>query len=156
MAYNQYAQEMTEDPLVKNYGQTSITSSTPTTIAVMGTYYKILGTTVDTATYNFHSSGDNRLICDDLVSKMYLVSINISASIALLTAVCGFTIAKNGTAITSSSILNTVGTATSLGNVSLQILVDLIKDDYIEVYISNTTGTDSITVTNMNLVITQI
>ena len=87
---------------------------------------------------------------------MYLVSINISASIALLTAVCGFTIAKNGTAITSSSILNTVGTATSLGNVSLQILVDLIKDDYIEVYISNTTGTDSITVTNMNLVITQI
>lgn len=156
MAYNQFAQELTEDPSNRNYGQTSITSSTPTTIAVMGTYYKVLGTTVDTATNGFHASGDNRLICDDLVSKMYSISINISASVVALTEICKFTIAKNGTAITANEILFTVGISTDIGTSSSTILVDLIKDDYIEVFISNTTGTTAVTVTNMNLVVTQI
>jgi hypothetical protein len=156
MAYNEFAQEITETVGAKNYAELHITVSASNSIAGAGTYYKVNGTTAVDDSLNFSASGNNRLICDDLVTKKYLVIISLSASVSSGSVVASFGLNKNGTVDTSSVIKTTVGVASSIQSCSSSVIMTLAKDDYIEVILANNTNTQSLTVTNMNLTLIEI
>lgn len=157
MAFNQFAQELTASPAgIKNYAELHLTVSAVNTIAGAGTYYKVAGTTAVDAALNFSASGNNRLVCDDLVTKNYLVIISLSASVATGSVIASFGLNQNGIVNNSSIIKTTVGTASAIQAVSSSIIMTLAKDDYIEVILTNNTNTQSLTVANLNLTLIEI
>lgn len=157
MAFNQFAQELTAAPAgIKNYAELHLTVSVTNTIVGAGTYYKVNGTTIVDTALNFSASGNNRLICNDLVTKKYLVIISLSASVASGSVVASFGLNQNGTIDASSVIKTTVGAASAIQSVSSSVIMTLAKDDYIEVILANNTNTQSLTVANMNLTLIEI
>jgi len=156
MAYNQFAQELIAPVGVRNYAELHLTVSAANTIAGAGTYYKVNGTTAVDDALNFSASGNNRLICDDLVTKKYLVIISLSASVASGTVIASFGLNQNGIVDNSSVIKTTVGVASVIQSVSSSVIMTLAKDDYIEVILANNTNTQSLTVSNMNLTLIEI
>lgn len=155
MAYNEFAQEITSSVSAKNIAELHITSPAATTIAGAGTYYKVAGTTNADEMSGFSTSGNNRVICDDLVSKKYIVFINISAFVSTGSVVATFGVNKNGIVDTDSVMSSVIGSASNIQSTSIQLIMTLVKDDYVEVVLTNNTNTNSITVSKMNLLLTE-
>jgi hypothetical protein len=122
-------------------------TSTPTTTT--NTYVKLAGTTSSTTLQKFSSPTSNRLTYTGKrdISARVFISVtgtapgnNVSYSIAL---------AKGGVIIASPHA--STGTM-SIGQAFLMVLdteVNLVTNDYLEVYIKNNTGTTAITITDL-------
>ena len=65
-------------------------------------------------------------------------------------------IGKNGTTILSSQEHVTTGAAGRAENVFVQSIVELAENDYIEMFVANSSDTTNITVVDMNLIIERI
>jgi len=57
-----------------------------------------------------------------------------------------FAIAKNGAVISESRTLNEIKTINEVHQVSVTALVSLATDDYVEVFVANTSSTDDVKV----------
>jgi hypothetical protein len=68
----------------------------------------------------------------------------------------GVYIAKNGSLIASSEVYLTTNTANRAENISVQTVEELTANDYIEIYIENSTDTSNLTVTDMNVIIIEV
>lgn len=60
-------------------------------------------------------------------------------------------IAKNGTAVIASKVLKTLRATTDTETIILNALISLATNDYLEVYVGNTTAGNNITVLSLNL-----
>lgn len=121
-------------------------NNTATTISAQSTFYKISGTTTANSANKNFSHSDNKLTYTGTPTKMFLVTVT-----ATLTGTSGnlaaVRIAKNGSTIGSTHF------ATSLnGIVATQGYFQLATNDYIEVFVSNSSGTNSITAINLNVI----
>lgn len=130
-------------------------NATATTIAVAGTYYKVLGTTLaGSLVQRFNVATSNRAIYTGALTSQFKVTVSLS-----FTGTNGndirFRIAKNGTTIASTQISRTVNGTGNYASLSLQDIVQLSTNDYIEVFATNSGATNSITVSDLNVIITR-
>lgn len=146
------------DSTIMPFGSLSMTTPAATTIAVAGTYYKALGTTTISSTVEDVADGsvNNRLVYTGTPDRHF----NIEASVAMTTQsnsqIVGMKIAKNGTPIDDTIVRRKVGTGSDLGAAGVQGDVQMSTDDYLELFITNESGTTTVTIETLNLFIAGI
>ena len=131
---------------------------TETTFTTTDTFTKIVGVTTTTgATNSKFVATDNRLTCTAGIERQYLTQ--VSATVVTSTdTVCSLGIfdSSNGNAILDASTLefecvNGVPITISITDVHKHEL-----GEYVEVHISNLNNTDPVTVTSLNVLVTQL
>jgi hypothetical protein len=130
-----------------------ITTPIVTPVAVAGTYYKALGTTTeDIELVDMTAAVANQLVYTGTAPRHFIVTATISVSTATNNHVAGFKLAKNGVVIDESIIRTKINITTDIKAITLVAHVDLASTDYIEVWLTDETGTGSnITIQNMHL-----
>lgn len=125
-------------------GNTTSTNTSPN-----DTYVKVAGTTTATKLLKFSSPTDNRLMYLGTEDKIVNVDIIVSGRSPANTA--NFTIAvyKNGSIITGPVMSTGLMTNNQAFSLVLKTDVDVITNDYFEVYIKTTTNNTPITIANM-------
>jgi hypothetical protein len=120
--------------------------STPasTTISVTNTWYKIAGTTTATTTERF-SHSNNRLTYSGNNTQKVLINFTGDFIDGAGTPIAQIAIAKNGTVETSTIMRVDLKHSGGADNASITAIMTLDRDDYIEVFIRNTTNTNDVT-----------
>lgn len=136
------------------HGQLYISTPAATTVSGAGTFVKAAGvTTLESSPYLFDMPADNRLRYTGLVSTH--VNVMASLSFSLSTGhrdVISAAIYKNGTLIPGTTI--TTDSAPSAGvqrNMAIFGNTEMAPNDYLEVWVTDETDTDSITLGKMML-----
>lgn len=155
MAYNSFAQELTAPVGSTSYCEMHLTVSSTNTIAGIGTYYKVNGTTaIDTTSGDFTMPVNNRITFG--TAGTYLVITSLTANTSSGSILARFGLSLN-TIVESSSIQNTtIGVAFASQAVSTSNFFTVIAGDYLEVILANNTNTNSISVSKMNLTILKV
>jgi hypothetical protein len=132
-------------------------NATATTVGVIDTFYKIAGTTTASADNAKFSHSDNRLTCDAVINRKYLIQATLSFTTSA-NNVCefGFYDSQLAGIRTPSRTKSTANTGGRAENVTLFCIVNMDNADYIEVHCANKTGANNITVDNLNFIVTEI
>jgi len=142
--------ELTTKPPV---AEMIVNTPAATTIAVAGTFYKGEGTTLLSAgSINFNMPVDNRLRYTGVLTKLFHVVSVISYSVASgANQQMRARIYKNGVFISGSEILDTITTSADINSSSVNTLVELATNDYLEIFITNSSSTNNITLQTINM-----
>jgi len=128
-------------------------NATATTIAVVSTPVKAAGTTTSSAiTQSFTNSTANRATYTGVIQRDFKVSAVMSVESGN-NNVIGLYIAKNGTIVVESEIYITTNAGGRAEAGVCQAIIEAVTDDYIEVFVENSTGTTNITVTDLNVIV---
>jgi hypothetical protein len=129
-----------------------------TTFATSDTFVKIVGVTTTTgATNSKFVSTNNRLTCVAAVERRYLTQVSATIlSGGSGTYKLGIYDSTDGGSILPASQLTFDGVGGSAVSVSISDVHKHISGDYVEVYIANVSSTDSIVVTDLNVLVTQL
>lgn len=125
-------------------------NATATTIGATNTPTKVAGTTTLASISQKFSHSDNRLTYTGALSR----SFKITAVASLASGnnqVIGMYIAKGGTAQTASTGLTTTSGVGKAENALSQLIVELLTNEYVEVFVSNETAVTNITVAYMSV-----
>lgn len=141
--------------LAPSYGEMYMQgNATATTISGTSTPVKVDGTTSEGLTENFtHTTG--RLTCNNPVTHVYRVIVSLDAIAAVANQDCKFYVAKGGSVVAKSEIDLELDNAVSRA-LGLSVLLSLAADEYIECFVSNETGTNDITVEDLQLSIVKV
>ena len=128
-----------------------------TTVAVTSTFYKVAGVTLPSADNEKYTETDNRLTNNATIERKYLISCSLSFSSGN-NNICefGFYDSKLAAVRTPSRTKTTANSAGRAENVSFSCVVQHSENDYIEIWCANNSASNDITVTDMNVVITEI
>jgi hypothetical protein len=121
-----------------------VSTATATTIAVTNTWYKVLGTTTATSTERF-SHSNNRLTYLGNNTQKLLINFSGNFIDGAGTPIAQIAIAKNGSIETPTIMRVDLKHSGGADNVSISAILTLDRDDYLEVFIRNTTNTNNIT-----------
>lgn len=138
--------------LVPGYGSMYISSSAETTIALVNTPVKVAGTTTAGAKLRDITHTNGRLTYTGAPIRAFIIDVALSLIVAANNKVMAIYIAKNGTPVAASEQHRKAGTGADVGNASMVVEVELNTDDYIEVFIENTTDDTNATIEHMNVV----
>lgn len=133
-------------------------NATQTTFTGIGTYVKIAGVTTTTnATNSKFFATDNRLTCTAGIERQYLTQVSATVIVDTNTT-CSIAIydSSNGNDILEASALDFECLA---GVQSIVHITDVHKhnlNDYVEIHIANLENTEPVTVTHLNVLITQL
>ena len=132
-------------------------NATATTVSATDTFYKVAGTTTASADNSKFSHSDNRLTCDAVISRKYLIQANLSF-IAGATNVCefGFYDSQLLGIRTPSKTKSTANAGGRAEGVNFFCVVEMGSGDFIEVHCANTSAITNITVEQLNFIITEI
>jgi hypothetical protein len=136
-------------------------NATATTVSATDTFYKAAGTSIASPDNAKFTMTDNRLTCDSLVSRKFLLQASVSFT-AGANNECEFGFydstfnAGAGGVRTPSVTSSTAGAGGKSENSSFFCVTEMVSGDYIELHCSNTSAIANITVSNMNIVITEI
>jgi hypothetical protein len=130
---------------------------TATTVAATNTFYKVAGTTTPSADNSKFSHSNNRLTCDAVISRKYIVQANLAFT-AGNNNVCefGFYDSQIAGIRTPSRTKSTANAGGRAEGVSLFCVVEMKAGDFIEVHCANTSAITNITIEQMNLLITEV
>lgn len=120
------------------YGSLYFSSSSATTLSA-ATPAKAAGTTAEMLSQDFTASTSNRLTYDGTTTLNFKVSASLSASSVAGAETLDFYIYKNGTVVTGSQIQRKVSN-NDVGAVSLECIVSLATDDYVEIWVESLGG----------------
>ena len=128
-----------------------------TTILNTTDFFKVAGTTIASVDNEKYDATDNRLSNRAVIQRKYLVQATLSFS-AGSNNVCefGFYDSKLDDIREPSIQSATANTGGRAENIGMQCVVLHSDLDFIEVHARNTSGTASITVTDMNVIISEI
>jgi len=129
-------------------------NATPTVVAVINTYYKILGTTSSGTYVEKFTLTSNKALYSGVIEGLYKVSAMISLTSGN-TNVISARIAKNGVTSAQSTSKTTTSGIGKSENIGCFDLVNLTTNDYVEVFIANDTLND-ITVTELTVIIERL
>ena len=120
-------------------------------------FVKVVGTTTASVDNQKYAHSNNRLTNEAVIKRKYLITASLSFT-AGANNVCqfGFFDSELDDIRTPSKIKSTANTGGRAENITLQCVVSHSVGNYIEVWARNTSNTTNITVTDMNLVITEI
>lgn len=126
-------------------------NATATTIGATGTPVKVAGTTVGGSLVQKFTHTSNRLTYTGAVTRDFKVTVTLSATAGNGNQV-GIYVAKNGTVIDESETYITTNASGRLENGSVQTLVELAQNDYIEIWVENNTSVTNVTVEDLNVI----
>lgn len=130
--------------------------STATTIAVTGTYVKADVTTTAGSVLGRFTHTSNRLTYTGSKTRVFDIDAMLSVTSTTDGNQIGVKIYKNGSAVVGSRAIANVrvtGGVNRANNIKPQSIISLNTNDYIEIYITNLSNTNSVTVTDFNLII---
>lgn len=132
-------------------------NATATTISIIDTFYKVAGTTSASSDNAKFTHANNRLTCDAVVVRKYLIQCTLSFN-SSNGNICefGFYDSQLAGIRTPSRTKATANAAGRAENVTMSCVVSMSDTDYLEVHCANKTAANDITVTDMNFVITEI
>ena len=132
-------------------------NATATTVSDTVTFVKVAGTTTASADNAKFSHSNNRLTCDAIISRKYLVQCTLSFSSGNAN-VCefGFYDSQLLTVRTPSRTKSTANASGRAENVVFSCVLNMKAGDYLEIHARNTSAATNITVDQMNFVITEI
>lgn len=132
-------------------------NATATTISVQNTFYKVAGTTTASADNSKFTHSNNRLTCDAVISRKYLIQCVLSFT-SSANDICefGFYDSQLGTMRTPSRTKATANASGRAENVAFTCVVTMKANDYLEIHATNTSGARNITVDQLNFVVTEI
>jgi len=130
---------------------------TATTISNTTNYFKVAGTTTASIDNSKFSHSNNRLTCDAVISRKYLIQCFLSFT-AGNTNVCefGFYDSQLSVVRTPSKTKSTANASGRAENIGFACVVTMGLNDYIEIHARNTSASNNITVDAMNFIITEI
>lgn len=130
---------------------------TATTITNTTDFVKIAGTTTASADNSKFSHSNNRLTCDAIISRKYLIQCTLSFSSGNAN-VCefGFYDSQLSSVRTPSRTKSTANASGRAENVVFSCVVTMKANDYLEIHARNTSAVTNITVDQMNFVVTEI
>lgn len=134
-----------------SHGSFYVSSAAATVVAVAGTYTKVLGTT----TLNPNSDlvdmpANNRLRYTGAAAKHFGIDCSFSVTSPSSNQVMGVRIwhyddsAGSGAYLDFSEIRRKIGTGTDIGAASCHADVEMETNDYVELHLTNYTGTNNI------------
>jgi hypothetical protein len=131
-------------------------NGTATVIGNTTNYYKVLGITLPSSENEKYLHSNNRLTNDAIISRKYLVQCTLSFNSGN-NNICefGFYDSKLGDIRQPSIQPSTANVSGRAENITLTCVVNHSQGDYIEVWCRNTSATTNITVSDMNVVITE-
>lgn len=133
-------------------------NATATTIVTQGTYVKMAGTTTVGVgnSPKWTTPVNNRLTYVGAITTEFVVTVvgNVQSTANNLTL--GVAIAENGTVQTESRISVRSATANQPVAFALQDIVQVAPNDFIEIFVTNESGTQTVTVTDLNVIIQKI
>jgi hypothetical protein len=133
------------------YGEYYISSITATSIGTTGTFVKVNGTTTAGFLSNFTHPASNRLTYTGTATRKFLIAAALSFH-GTATNDYKFAFHKNTSSLLSPSIISTTGAgAGDLAHVSIQTIVELATNDFIEVFVTNADAPNSATIDFMNV-----
>ena len=132
-------------------------NATATTVSATNTFYKVAGTTTASADNSKFSHSNNRLTCNAVIIRKYLIQANLSFTSGN-NNVCefGFYDSQLATVRTPSKTKATANGSGRAENASFFCVVTMGLNDYIEIHASNTSSITNITVDQLNFTITEI
>jgi hypothetical protein len=122
-------------------------NSTATTIAVVDTAVKVAGTFVAGDVSSFTADNTGKLTYTGGTTSTVQLVASVSLDVVGTNQELTVYFAKNGTVLPNAKISRVV-TSGSIGNVGLFFNVSMTAQDYVEIYVSNGTSTNNITVTD--------
>jgi len=128
-----------------------INNTTATTIASTSTFYKVLGTTLSGLYNQRFTNTNNRTTYNGAITSYFKISVAASCNSGN-THLIVFRIAKNGVTIPSSEVQVTTNSTGRSENIHCQTIVQLQTNDYLEVFVQNSTTTTNVTVSELNLI----
>ena len=132
-------------------------NATATTVSATNTFYKVAGTTSassDNAKFT-HTTG--RLTCDATVPRKFLLTAHLSFTAGNNQDIeFGFYDSTLSAVRTPSRTVTTTDGAGAAQNVGFSCVTTLEDTDYIEIHCANNTSTTNVTVTNLNVLITEV
>lgn len=145
-----------EDSVSRGFMYMTEDNTTPTPIISSGTYAKVQGTTLvpspDPNSRFTHSTG--RLTYTGADPAIFLVRVNATLD-ASSTQKLRMRLYVNGSAVPGSIMETTTGaTSNRASNAESVVLVTLNPNDYVEPYVTNMSGTTSIVVSFLQMIIT--
>lgn len=132
-------------------------NATATTVSATNTFYKVAGTTTAGSNNSKFTHASNRMTYDGAVSRRFLVICTLSFNAGNNNA-CRFGLYASASASvrTGSKVLATADLAGRAENVTFQDVIEMQNADYVEVHCENTSAVTNITVSDMNVTITQL
>jgi len=132
-------------------------NATATTISNTTGFFKVAGTTTASTDNHKYTHTNNRLTNEAVVSRKFLIQASLSFTSGN-NNVCefGFYDSELATIRTPSKTKSTANAAGRAENVTFMCVVEHKSPDYIEIHARNTSATNNITVTDMNVLITEI
>lgn len=127
-------------------------NATATTVSATNTEYKVAGTTTSGSLTSKFTNTDNRATYTGSIERIFTVTATLSVTSGNNNQI-GMYVAKNGTVITESETYITTNGSGRAEAATIQALVTLSTNDYIEIWVENSTSTTDITVTNLNVLI---
>lgn len=135
------------------YGSFYITTGLTNT--ANGTPAKLVGSgvTAENISSGFTHATPNKLTYTGTATKVFKITADLTCTHTAQNAILTFSIAKNGTNITNSSIQRKVGTGGDIGALSMSWAVSLATNDYLEVYADSTeAGTTTVSLGSITVV----
>lgn len=134
---------------IGNYYMTN--NATATTISATNTPVKALGTTTANTINQKFTHTDNRLTYVGALIRDFQVTATVSLTSGN-NKVIGVYVAKNGTVITSSEMYSTTSGSGRSESLTCQTILELNENDYVEIWVENSSTTDDITVEYLNVI----
>ncbi len=137
--------------LIPGYSSMYISSSAETSIAGVNTPVKVAGTTTEGAKLRDFTHTNGRLTYTGAPIRAFIITAALSFTVAANSKVIAFHIAKNGTPIAASEQHRKAGIGADVGSTTVLVEVELNTDDYVELFVENTTDDTNATVLFMNM-----
>jgi hypothetical protein len=122
-----------------------------TTISTVDTPVKVLGTSTANSINQKFTHTDNRLTYVGALIRDFQVTATLSLTSGN-NNIIGVYVAKNGVVITSSEMYSTTSSGGRAESITCQTILELNQNDYIEIFVENSTGTTNITVEYLNVI----
>lgn len=123
-----------------------------TNVTTAGAVYKILGTTTNSSVTQKFTHTNNRATYVGALNRFFKVSATLSV-ISGNNNLIGIYIAKNGSVLPDSEVYITTNASGNAEGASVQVLTQLIENDFIEIWVENDSSTSNITVSFLNVII---
>jgi hypothetical protein len=127
-------------------------NATTTVISATNTPVKVLGTTTSSTITQKFTNTNNRATYNGSLTRTFKVTVSASCTSGNNNIV-GFYIAKNGIVTSDSEIYSTTSGTGKSENVSIQTLISLSENDYIEIWVENNSSITNVLVSDLNVII---
>ena len=137
------------------YYMVNNTTDTPIGVPNVNTWVKALGTTTADSNNSKFTHTNNRLTYTGAFNTSFLITVNTAVRAGASNQNISIGIAKNGTILANSEMTIRTSTSNQEHPGSTQYQIDLITNDYVELFVKNNQSTD-VRVSDLNFSVVKI